>query len=110
MNAEGGTGAHKIFNLLKKRLNGSILHSLASVSSLLERKSEYVRAMNIIVLSKSDKLLYVQSLFNEDPNYFTLHINRSTDAVVISSELLKTDFSFFDQDWEELPNRCLEVY
>ena len=51
---------------------------------MIERRSRYVRAMNMI-LSDGERIL-MSSSFNEDPDYFTMHRRDAEEAVIVCSD------------------------
>jgi len=68
--SQGTIGAQKLFNYMLKFENRGLVNALSTTTDIIQKRSDYVRAMNIVV-SDGDKF-YVSSLFNEDPDYFTM--------------------------------------
>lgn len=99
----GRIGAEKIFNFVKRFDKGDMEAALARGMTILEKRTRYVRAMNMI-LADTDRV-YVASLFNEDPEYFGLRVRRCPRETVISSETVSDP-----ENWTRLPNRSVESF
>ncbi|RMG27926.1 MAG: hypothetical protein D6732_19655 [Methanobacteriota archaeon] len=85
LNLPGSTGAKKIFNFFLRKQEPSILLRWSKVAAILKRRSEYIRAMNVILIDKETNLHYAYSHYNEDPEYFRLHRMASGGFELISS-------------------------
>ncbi|MBT8485621.1 MAG: hypothetical protein HKO59_12595 [Phycisphaerales bacterium] len=72
--AEGRIGAEKIFNYITRFDRGDPTEALRRAADIIPRRTQYVRAMNII-MSDGDRLS-VATQFGEDPEYFTVHVRR----------------------------------
>lgn len=83
INSEGRIGAEKIFNYIKRFDKGNISEALQKGTDIIDKKTSYIRAMNIIMCSKDN--VYVYSKFNEDPDYFTMYYKNENNTLVISS-------------------------
>ena len=99
--AEGRIGAEKIFNFIKRFDKGDMESALERATTVLGRRTEYIKAMNILVADK-DKA-YVASFFNEDPEYFTIH-TKTNGVVIVCSEPYPGE-----SNWVEVPNRSIKV-
>jgi predicted glutamine amidotransferase len=99
----GRIGAEKLFNLIRRVANGDPSHALARAAALVRSRSDYVRAMNVL-LADGDRLL-VHSLFSEQPEYFTLHAGKHDGRLVVCSAPLPVG-----GDWRPLANDSLEVF
>ena len=73
--SEGRIGAEKIFNFIKRFHNNSMEDALLKGTEIIKKRSNYVRAMNIIIADKEN--VYVSSTYNEDPDYFGMHYKRT---------------------------------
>jgi len=69
--SEGRIGAEKIFNYIRRMDKGDKLQALEKAVAIINRRTQYVRAMNIL-MSDGDQCL-VSSTYNEDPGYFQMH-------------------------------------
>lgn len=98
---EGRIGAEKLFNLFRRiapRDTAEWRRAVATVSSRIR----YVRAMNFIRAMPHE--LLVTSIFNEDPDYFTMSIRRSEGVVMLCSEPLAGL-----EGWAPIPNGTVEA-
>ncbi len=91
LNIPGNTGAQKIFQLFLRKRESSTLLRWSKVSNLLKRKSEYIRAMNVIIIDKRTNMHYIYSHYNEDPDYFRLHRLASGGYELVSSFPMSPD-------------------
>lgn len=83
--SEGRIGAEKIFNYLKRFENqGSMLDSFKKGLEIIDKRTDYIKAMNIIIASKSEA--FVSSLFNERDEYFSLRYFEDATKKIICSE------------------------
>jgi glutamine amidotransferase len=74
LSAPGETGAARLDHLLRRFVasgDGDIHASLERLDAVVTRRTEYVRALNLIVSDGQDVLMH--SRYSEDPAYFTLH-------------------------------------
>jgi glutamine amidotransferase len=100
---EGRIGAEKIFNYIKRFDKGSIKEAILKGASIIEKKSAYVRAMNIIVADRN--YAYVYSKFSEDPDYFTMHKKVEDNMVLVSSD------PFPDESgWQKIENESITEF
>ena len=100
---QGRIGAEKIFNFIKRFDRGDLLEALKKGVEIIRKRTQYVRAMNIILADK--KAAYVASVFNEDPEYFTLHYRQTPDQLVICSERLAPDGG-----WAKIENNTIRSF
>ena len=83
--SEGRIGAEKIFNYLKRFENqDSMYDSFKKGLQIIEKRTDYIKAMNIIIASKSEA--FVSSLFNERNEYFTLRYYEDENKKIVCSE------------------------
>lgn len=81
--SEGRIGAEKIFNFIKRFNTRDMLNALKKSVGIIIKRSEYVRAMNIIITDKEK--VYVSSTYNEDPDYFGMRYKKTNDQLIICS-------------------------
>lgn len=98
--AEGRIGAEKIFNYIKRFYKGDMNEAFVKSTAIIKEKSDYIRAMNIIITDKEK--VYVCSFFNEDPEYFTLNKKYEDGGLVVCSAPLDQQ-----NDWEKIPNNFI---
>ena len=96
--AEGRIGAEKIFNYIKRFDTDGIEEALKKGTSVIEKRTRYVRAMNIM-LSDGDTV-YINSLFNEDHEYFQMHKTVRDGVSIVCSDPLDAS-----EDWRTIENR-----
>lgn len=97
---DGRIGAEKIFNYIKRFDKGNIKDAIKKGTDIIIKKTSYVRAMNFIIAENNS--VYVYSFFNEDPEYFTLYMKNTEDAILICSD------KFADENnWQPIPNNSL---
>lgn len=97
---EGRIGAEKIFNYIKRFDKGDFKKAMLKGTEIIKKKSAFIRAMNIIGTTDSNALVY--SYFNEDEDYFIMHIKRSPKQVVVCSRPF-----FGESDWQPIQNNSL---
>ncbi|MDP3445415.1 MAG: class II glutamine amidotransferase [Ignavibacteria bacterium] len=97
---EGRIGAEKIFNYIKRFYKGNTKEALAKGAEIINKKTSYIRAMNVILSDNGSSFVY--SLFNEDEAYFTMHIKKENDLIVVCSEPFSGETG-----WEEIQNNSL---
>ena len=103
INTEGRIGAEKIFNFIKRFDKGDMTSALTKGTDIINKRSRYIRAMNIIIGDR--KKAYVSSLFNEEHDYFTMHYKKSDTGVVICSQPY-----LGENDWNKIKNNSIEVF
>ncbi len=99
----GGIGAEKIFNFIKRFDHGDMGEALRRGTDIICKRTKYVRAMNIIIADKRNA--YVASVFNEDPDYFTMHYSQNGEKIMVASEALPGD-----EPWEKLASGTVRVF
>ena len=83
---QGRIGAEKIFNFIKRFDRGDMHEALKRGTELIRKRTKYIRAMNIIMAD--EERAYLASLFNEDPDYFTLHYSQDGGRLIVASDPL----------------------
>ena len=68
----GRIGAEKVFNFVKRFDDGDMGRALERGLDAIEKRTRYVRAMNLIVADASRRVHFA-TRFNEDPDYFRMH-------------------------------------
>ena len=81
----GRIGAEKVFNFLKRFDRGDFTAALTRGLDAIERRTRYVRAMNMVV-ADTGRRVHIASRFHEDPGYFQMHTAEVDGARVISSQ------------------------
>ena len=81
----GRIGAEKVFNFVKRFDHGDFRLALERGIGAIEKRSRYVRAMNMIVADSSAQV-HLATSFREDPEYFQMHTAELDGARIICSE------------------------
>ena len=79
----GRIGAEKIFNVVKRFEEDDLGEALRRATALIEKRTRYVRAMNIVIADA--RAIYVYSRFSEDPDYFQMHRAGPPGTLIICS-------------------------
>lgn len=82
--AEGRIGAEKIFNTFLKLDKGDLLEAVQRGYKVIDRRTRYVRAMNVILATPNK--IHAASLYNEDAEYFDMQISTDNRRLVICSD------------------------
>jgi len=101
--AEGRIGAEKIFNFIKRFDKDGMEEALAKGVDVIDKRSSYIRAMNIIIAEKDR--VYYSSLFNEDEEYFQMHYKQGVDELIICSEVYPDETG-----WNKIDNNSNGVF
>ena len=107
LNVEGRIGAEKIFNLIRRMNKGDMLTALQRTMDVLNKRTKYIRAANII-LANTDRV-FAASQFNEDPAYFTMRYKRE-DAPGVTPDGLTIICSEpypGEQNWMSIANKSV---
>lgn len=99
---QGRIGAEKIFNFIKRFDHGDMLAALQRGTELIRKRTKYIRAMNIIMADKNSA--YVASIFNEDPDYFTLRRAEGNGTLIVASDPLPGN-----DDWQPIQNNTVRA-
>jgi glutamine amidotransferase len=100
---QGRIGAEKIFNFIKRFDHGDLLEALRRGTAIIQKQTKYIRAMNILMTD--GRAAYVASMFNEDPDYFTLHWSEDRGKLIIASEALPGE-----QRWEKIASGTVREF
>ena len=105
--ADGRIGAEKVFNFIQRLDHGDMTEAIIKGVDIIEKRSSYIRAMNIIIADR--QAVYVSSFFNEDEDYFNMYYKKTKDALIICSEKYPGQQDA-QQDWLAIKNRSVKVY
>ena len=81
---QGRIGAEKVFNFVKRFDDGDMGRALERGLAAIEKRTRYVRAMNLIVADASRRVHFA-TRFNEDPDYFRMHAARGDGVGILCS-------------------------
>jgi predicted glutamine amidotransferase len=107
LQAPGETGAARLFHLLERftgAADGDALSATARLDALITARSDYVRALNILV--SDGRSLFINTRYSEDPDYFGLHtasIDGTPRTRLVCSERIST--REVELVWTTVPNR-----
>ena len=99
--SEGRIGAEKIFNYIRRMDKGDKLQALDKAVTIINRRTQYVRAMNILM--SDGRQCLVSSTYNEDPGYFQMHRSLHDGVERICSEPF-APFGNDDVQWQTVSN------
>jgi len=96
---QGRIGAEKILNTIVRFDKGDALEMLRRGMKVIDRRTRYVRAMNIILSNGHD--IVVGSQFGEDPAYFQMQQTERDGLRIICSEVWPGENM---ADWTKIEN------
>jgi len=99
----GRIGAEKIFNYVKRFDKGDMLEAMQRAVGVIQKRTRYVRAMNIVIAS--DRSRYLASVFNEDPEYFQMHRKTENGTHIVCSEAYPGE-----DGWRNVENGTIEAF
>jgi glutamine amidotransferase len=99
----GRIGAEKIFNFIRRFNKGDMQQALKKAVAIIRKRTDYIKAMNIILADKNR--VHVSSLFNDEPDYFTLHQKEHAGGRVICSEPYPGE-----TDWTSIENETIKGF
>ena len=73
----GRIGAEKVFNFITRFDRGDLLAALRRALPIIERRTRYVRAMNLLVATRD--AVWGAARFNENPEYCQMWTHRDID-------------------------------
>jgi glutamine amidotransferase len=101
---EGASGAEKIFRYIRKVQDKGMYDALRRGSEIIQKKSLYVKAMNILIADP--ERFYIRTFYSEQEDYFALRWKADPDLVIVSSQEYPDD----SRGWGIIPNgACIEV-
>ena len=80
----GRIGAEKVFNFVKRFDDGDMGRALERGLDAIEKRTRYVRAMNLIVADASRRVHFA-TRFSENPDYFRMHAARRDGVRILCS-------------------------
>jgi len=99
----GRIGAEKLFNYIMRFHKGNLWAALEKAAGIIEKRTDYIRAMNIIMVDR--QTVCVSSLFNEDADYFTLHFTEAGDTLIVCSAPYPGETG-----WRKIPNNTIRTF
>ncbi|MDP6582469.1 MAG: hypothetical protein QF681_17590 [Vicinamibacterales bacterium] len=99
----GRIGAEKVFNFIKRFDRGDLLAALRRAVPILERRTRYVRAINLLLATRNT--VHLASRFNENPGYFQMQTRRADGLDIICSEPYPGETG-----WRSIENGTIETW
>ena len=97
---QGRIGAEKVFNYTRRYAHHGALPGLRKAVGVIEKRTRYIRAMNMILATPERSLL--ATLYNENPAYFQMHRASANGLDVVCSESYPLDGT-----WRPIENRTI---
>jgi glutamine amidotransferase len=85
----GRIGAEKVFNFIRRFDRGDMAEAMRKGLAIVERRTRYVRAMNIIIADA--EAVRVTNRFDDSPSYFRMHVSQDRERLVVCSDPLPAD-------------------
>ena len=98
----GRIGAEKIFNYTNRFSRLGALPGLRKAVEVIEKRTRYIRAMNLIMATPQQSLL--ATYYNENQNYFQMHRASTDQLEIVCSE----PYPLPGGDWQTIENRTVE--
>lgn len=95
--SDGRIGAEKIFNYIRRFDKGDKCAATARAVEIINKRSAYVRAMNIILSDGQQSCL--STSYSEDPDYFQMHKKQDGNLHLVCSQPFPGD-----PDWTRIDN------
>ncbi len=103
INETGRIGAEKIFNYIKRFDHGDMLQALHKGIEIINKRTAYVKALNLIIAEP--ERIYLHSAFNENDDYFTMHWRQLQDLLIICSEPFPGELG-----WQKIASHTTRVF
>ena len=97
---QGRIGAEKIFNYTKRFAHHGALPGLNKAVDVIEKRTRYIRAMNMILATPERSML--ATLYNENTDYFQMHRTVVNGLDIVCSEAYP-----LDEAWHPIENRTI---
>ncbi len=82
--SEGRIGAEKIFNYIRRFDKGCKLAAIDKAVDIIRKRSNYIRAMNIILSDGKQHIL--STTYSETPEYFQMHQKQAHNMELVCSQ------------------------
>ena len=97
----GRIGAEKIFNFIKRFNHSGPLPAIQKGVNIIEKRTRYLRAMNLIIASPDSSEL--ATLYNENPAYFQMHRCQQAGEDIVCSQPYPGEGG-----WQPISNRTIQ--
>ncbi len=95
--SEGRIGAEKIYNYIRRFDKGDKRVAVDKAVDIIKKRSNYIRAMNIIMSDGDQHLLSTN--YNETPDYFQMHQKQTDNVNLVCSQPFPGE-----SDWQTIAN------
>ncbi|MCP4487061.1 MAG: hypothetical protein GY820_07050 [Gammaproteobacteria bacterium] len=95
--SEGRIGAEKIYNYIRRFDKGDKQLAVDKAVNIIKKRSNYIRAMNIIMSDGDQHLLSTN--YNEAPDYFQMHKKQTNNVSLVCSQPFPDE-----NDWQPIAN------
>jgi len=99
---EGRIGAEKIFNYIRRFDRGDTPAALKKAVGIIKKRTQSIRAMNIILVNEQG--ISLSTYFTRDEDYFTMHYKDGPQLVVCSKPYPS------EEGWMPVPNDTVRVW
>jgi len=99
----GRIGAEKVFNLIRRFDHGDLEAALHRTIAVMSKRARYIRALNVLMSDK--RRVYACSVFNEDPEYFTMAARSIPGGFIICSEPYPKE-----EGWSAIENHTVRTF
>ena len=97
----GRIGAEKIFNFIRRFDHYGRLPSVQKGVDVIEKRTRYLRAMNLIIARPDSSEL--ATVYNENPAYFQMHCCQKDNESIVCSAPYPGE-----TDWQPISNRTIQ--
>ncbi len=97
----GRIGAEKIFNYTNRFSHLGALPGLRKTVEVLEKRTRYIRAMNLIMATPQQSLL--ASHYSENQGYFQMHRTSTNQLEIVCSQ----PYPLPNAEWQTIENRTV---
>lgn len=107
----GRIGAEKVYNFIRRFDRGDLTEAMRKGLAIIERRTRYVRAMNVIIADAA--AVRVTNRFNDSPDYFRMHVWRGPGRLVVCSDPLPAGGAAGApraDEWQPLPTGDVRAY
>jgi predicted glutamine amidotransferase len=99
---KGRIGAEKLFNYILRFFNKDKNEGFQKGLEIIEKRTNYIKAMNIIMIDNEQ--IYLASVHNENHDYFTMSKKETNNELMICSEPFPNE-----TDWEKILNNTKRI-
>ena len=98
----GRIGAEKVFNYLKRFDHGHRLDGIRRGVTVIEKRTRYLRAMNLIMVDRNAS--HLATLYSENPSYFQMYRGLVDEVDVVCSQPYPSS-----GEWQSIANHTIMI-